>query len=109
MSPHVAFRDKKLESSFEALQQGRFEDRKLYCFIQRAIADLKTNPGCGVKIPRRLWPKEYVLNFSINNLRKYDLPNGWRLVYTITGDGVRIVSIILEWFDHKGYERRFRY
>jgi hypothetical protein len=32
-----------------------------------------------------------------------------RLIYSITGDEISIVSIILEWFDHKDYERRFSY
>jgi len=38
-----------------------------------------------------------------------DLPDGWRLVYTIKEDEVRILNIILEWFDHKDYEKRFKY
>lgn len=35
--------------------------------------------------------------------------SGWRLIYTISGNKIEIVSIILEWMDHKSYERRFGY
>jgi Txe/YoeB family toxin of Txe-Axe toxin-antitoxin module len=106
---HVIFHDKKLESSFELLKKGKFEDKKLYNFIKRAIEDLKKEPASGTKIQKRLWPKDYVRKYLLTNLWKYDLPNGWRLIYTIKTDEVMILNVILEWFDHKEYERRFRY
>jgi len=63
----------------------------------------------GLKIPKKLWPKLYVQHYGITNLWKYDIPNGWRLIYTIETNEVKIVNIILEWPDHKNYERRFGY
>ena len=39
----------------------------------------------------------------------YDLPNGWRLIYTIETNEILVLAIILEWFDHKNYERTFNY
>ena len=38
---------------------------------------------------------------NMKNLWKYDLPNAWRLIYTILEDQVRILNVILEWFPHK--------
>jgi hypothetical protein len=105
----VSFAEKKLENEFELLGGGCFEDKKLYSFIDRAIIDLKKDPCCGIKIPRRIWPKTYVKKYGITNLWKYDLPNGWRVIYTIVVEEIRILSVILEWFDHPGYERRFAY
>ena len=105
----VAFINQNLKEDFNALKDGKFEDKRLYEFIQRAIDDLKKNPNSGLKIPKDLWPKFYIQHYDITNLWKYDLPNGWRLVYTIETDEIKIVNIILEWFDHKGYERRFKY
>jgi len=47
---------------------------------------------------------------GIDNLRKYDLPNGWRLIYTVKGNSVEMVAVILEWSaSHKKYEKRFGY
>jgi hypothetical protein len=37
------------------------------------------------------------------------MPKGWRLVYTVVRDEVLVLSVILEWFDHKNYEKRFKY
>ena len=36
--------------------------------------------------------------------------DGWRLIYTITTPNkIEILSVILEWFDHPEYERKFHY
>ena len=72
-----------MEKDFERLKQGKFEDKQLSEFIERAFSDLKIKPMCGVKIPRKLWPKEYIKQYQISNLWKYDLLDGWRLMYTI--------------------------
>jgi len=106
---YVAFGSKRLENDFEKLRKGRFEDKQLYKFIERAIDDLKKYPICGTKIPRKLWPKSYIKEHQITNLWKYDLPNAWRLIYTIFEDKVMILNVILEWFSHKDYERKFGY
>lgn len=107
---HVAFAEESLREAFDKLKGGTFEDKKLYGLLDRAIDDLKKDPLVGVKVPRNLWPKLYVRKYGIDNLRKYDLPNGWRLIYTVRGNSVEIVAVILEWFaSHKEYEKRFGY
>jgi len=105
----VAFIEESTRNAFDRLKKGKFEDRTLYRFIDRAIDDLEEKPFVGIKIPKRLWPKEYIQKYGINNLWKYDLPNAWRLLYTIKGDSVKIIAVILEWMDHKKYDRRFKY
>ncbi len=105
----VGFITTILEEQFKKLSSGKFEDKKLYKFIERAKNDLKNNPLSGIKIPKDLWPERYIKEYGVTNLWKYDLPNAWRLVYTIESNEIKIVSIILEWFNHKDYERRFGY
>jgi len=70
---------------------------------------LEENVFIGIQIPKRLIPKYYLQNYLIKNLWKYNLPNGWRLLYSIIGEEIMIISVILEWLDHKKYERRFKY
>ena len=55
---YVVFADKKLESAFETLNSGKFEDKKLYKFIDRALNDIKKDPMCGTKIQKRVWPSK---------------------------------------------------
>ncbi len=59
--------------------------------------------GSTEKFPRNFWCAKN-LGFCA-----YDLPSAWRLIYTIESDEIKIVSIILEWFDHKDYEKKFNY
>ncbi len=105
----VAFASKKLEADFLELKEGKFEDQEIFRFIERAREDLLKDPLCGIRIPSRLIPQEYIQKYGITNLWKYNLPNAWRLLYSIAGNEVKIVSVILEWMDHKNYERRFGY
>ncbi|MFH1780319.1 MAG: hypothetical protein ABH803_04250 [Candidatus Micrarchaeota archaeon] len=105
----VRFVDEKIYQAYLKLKSGKTEDINLAENIDSAINALKQNPFCGIKIPGRVWPKEYLKKYGIDNLRKYDLPDGWRLIYFLAGDEIEIVSIILEWFDHKNYEKRFGY
>jgi len=109
MNYNITFVDKKTEEKFESLKGGKFEDKKLYEFINRAIEDLKKDYSVGINIPKKLIPKEYIQKYGIDNLRKYNLPGAWRLLYTVAGNDIKILSIIIEWMTHKEYERKFKY
>lgn len=102
----VKFADDNVEKEFYSLKEG--DEIKEY--IKRAIRDLQINAFCGIQIPKKIIPQEYTRKYGITNLWKYDLPDGWRLIYSITTPSkVEIISVILEWFNHKAYERRFNY
>ena len=105
-SSKVVFISQELEDNFNSL---KIND-PIKKAMTRAIQELQQNAFSGIQIPKRLFPKECVIAYGINNLWKYDLPRGWRLLYTVTADNeVELISAILEWFDHKDYERRFKY
>jgi Txe/YoeB family toxin of Txe-Axe toxin-antitoxin module len=105
----VTFANQKIADSYSRISKGKFEEKQLHAFILRAIEDLKKNPFCGIRISNKQIPEEYLKKFDISNLWKYNLPNSWRLLYSIKGNDVEIVSMIVEWLDHKNYERRFHY
>lgn len=56
----IGFIDKKTK---EAYEKTKYENPQLYRFLKRATDDLKRNPFCGIKIPKKLWPKEYVRKY----------------------------------------------
>jgi len=102
----VVFISKELEDDFNSMT----ENDPIKKSIKRAIVELRRNAFSGIQIPKRLISNAYIQNYRINNLWKYDLPLGWRLLYTITADNeVELISAVLEWFSHKEYERKFRY
>lgn len=102
----VIFANDKIEKEFNSLE----ENEEIKKWIKRAIVDMQENAYCGIQIPKRLIPKEYIRKYGINNLWKYDMPDGWRLIYSITTPNkVEILAVILEWFSHPEYERKFHY
>lgn len=100
----VQFANEKVKEAFDKLN-----DQNLKNFIERAFCDIKENPFCGIQIPKRQIPQDYVMKFDIHNAWKYNLPNVWRLIYSIKGGELIIITIILEWLDHKEYEPKFGY
>ena len=109
MKSEINFAEAKIEKALRDLKDSKTEDKKLYKWISRALEDLQENAFCGTQLPKRLIPKVYVNKYGIDNLWKYDLPKGWRLIYSVSNGQICVLTIILEWMDHKNYERRFNY
>jgi Txe/YoeB family toxin of Txe-Axe toxin-antitoxin module len=105
----IFFAEEKVKISFEELKNGKIEEQELYKRIKQALENLKSNAFSGIQIPKKLIPPIYISKYSIDNLWKYDLPKGWRLLYSVGKNGIEILSIVLEWMDHKEYERKFHY
>lgn len=103
------FVDEKLRKAFDKLRNSKTEDQRLFNWLNRAFDDLAKEGFCGIQIPKRMIPKVFIKKYGIDNLWKYDLPKGWRLLYSIAKDEIVVISIILEWVDHKDYEKRFKY
>ena len=102
----VVFAEASLESAFNSLAKNS----PLKKALDKAIAKLNENVFCGEQIPKDRIPKEYAQKYKINNLWWYPLPKGWRLVYSVVNpNSVEILAVIIEYFDHKNYERRFKY
>lgn len=107
----VMFADSKISQAYEKLKDSKLKDeRDLYDIITDVTKKLKTNPFCGIEIPKDRIPKRYIDKYGVNNLWKYNLTKEWRLIYSNVSDDIQILSVVLEWFDnHKDYEKRFEY
>ena len=103
----VKFADEKVKESFYKLSE--IGENKIYHWLVRAFKDLEENAFCGIQIPKRLIPKEYAQKYKVHNLWKYNLPDAWRLLYSVENQEIVVVSIVLEWMDHKTYKKKFKY
>lgn len=109
MKSRVVFAEQKIKDAYEKLDESTTEDQNLKKWLDRAFDDIAEDAFCGIQIPKKLIPKKYIQRYEIDNLWKYNLPNAWRLLYSVAKDEVVVISIILEWLPHKEYERRFNY
>tara|TARA_Y100000031_G_C8109407_1_gene332724 strand:+ start:322 stop:678 length:357 start_codon:yes stop_codon:yes gene_type:complete len=83
--------------------------KQLLKAIEREKEILYRNPHNGIQVKKRQIPKEYIDKYGVNNLWKINLPNFWRMIYTITGNELEIISILLEFIDHERYNKVFGY
>ena len=91
---------KGIESSFH---------QTLLRSINRARDLLKQNPFAGNQVPKRQNPPKYIQKFDIDNVWRIELADRWRLVYTITGNQVEIITFVMDIFNHKDYDKVFGY
>ncbi|MFT7615922.1 MAG: Txe/YoeB family toxin of Txe-Axe toxin-antitoxin module [Candidatus Woesearchaeota archaeon] len=102
----VVFIENSLEKRFSSLQKAD----PLRKSLQKAVMNLKQDAFCGIQVPKRLIPKEYVRKYQLNNLWKYNLVSGWRLLYTVTAENeIDLTTAIIDWFTHTHYERKMNY
>ena len=103
-SDGIDFADASIQKAFE---KTKGTDKNLHKHLVIAFDDIQENAFCGIQIPKRLIPKKYR---HLDNLWKYNLPDAWRLIYTIKSpDKVEVISVLLDWMDHKNYERLFKF
>lgn len=79
--------------------------------LHKKIELIKSNPHYGDPISKKLIPQEYKTRYGITNLFRVELPNYWRMLYTLA-DGetkVEIIAFVLDVIDHKGYDKKFGY
>jgi len=82
---------------------------QLLMAIERETENLKLNPHRGIQIPKDRIPQVYVKEYGVTNLWKINLPDYWRMIYTIVGNEIEIISILLEFMNHKEYNKIFGY
>ena len=109
MSRKVYFVERALQGEYKRLGRGTIAERDLRVVLYKSFQIISENPSAGKQICHSLIPKVYLKKHNIKNLWKYNLPNAWRLLYSVENNRILVVSIILEWMNHKDYERRFNY
>jgi hypothetical protein len=72
---------------------------------------IKENPHYGDSISKKLIPKEYKKKYGTQNLFRVELPNYWRMLYSLEeGESrVQIIAFVIEIINHKKYNKRFGY
>jgi hypothetical protein len=109
MRSALYFADDQVRQIFFSLRSGRAEEKEIFDQLNVVFDTLAADPFCGIQIPKRLIPKVYIRKYGIDNLWKLNFHRNWRLMYSVAGDGMQLVTLILEWLPHKEYERRFGY
>lgn len=107
---HSPIFEQQLKQLKEAIKDknGKFHNQLLKA-IEREENNLRIDMHRGTQIEKSKIPKEYFMQYGVTNLWKIDLPGFWRMIYTITGNEFEIISVLLEFIDHKEYNKKFKY
>ena len=106
MESKVIFADTNLKEAFEMLKS---EDSRLFKEIENALNIIKQNAFAGRNVKKEIIPRSLIRKYQIDNLWIYNLRKDWRLLYAITNNGIAVLAIILDWMNHKDYERLFKF
>ncbi|MEK6946915.1 MAG: hypothetical protein AABX32_04880 [Nanoarchaeota archaeon] len=75
--------------------------------INRIFDILASNPFYGENAKKDLIPKEYRQKYDADNLFIADLPDYWRMIYTLESDEIEIIAFVLDIVDHGKYNKKF--
>lgn len=86
-------------------------ERTLLKSIKQKTEFIKNNPHYGEPISKKLIPQEYKQKYGNINLFRVELPNFWRMLYTLTeGETkIEIIAFVLDIVDHPTYNKKFGY
>ena len=86
-------------------------ERTILKAVNNKIELIKINIHFGNPIAKGKIPPDYKTKYNITNLFRVELPHYWRMLYTLTEGGteIEIVAFVLDIFDHKDYNKKFRY
>ena len=106
MECKVRFVNEELKKSFEGLKET---NPQLHKEIERAFSSICHDAFFGRRVKKELIPKKLIKDYDINNLFIYNLSEGWRLIYSLVNENIEVISIVLDWMNHKDYERLFKF
>ena len=85
------------------------KDITLLNAINRLFDVIVNNPFYGENAKKDLIPKEYRQKYDVGNLFIADLPDYWRMIYTLESDEIEIIAFVLDIIDHKEYNKKFKF
>jgi len=104
----IFLKDNARKSYLKLKKKNDKESQSILSAFERIKNILKENPQFGDPLPKQLIPKE-IKKQGIKNLYRVELSNYWRMIYTIEGNQLNILVFVLKIFDHKEYNKFFRY
>ena len=94
---------------FDPVFSSLNKNRSLFKDVHGVINNLKNDVIIGERIKYEKIPKYYKKRHDIDNAFHVYLPEGMRLIYSITNYQGKKTAFLMELVDHKKYEQRFKY
>ena len=85
--------------------------KSIFNAIKKKSELIRANFQYGNPIAKKQIPDEYVRKYGISNLFRVELPDYWRMLYTVRGEesDVEIIAFVLDIINHNAYDKKFGY
>ncbi len=82
-------------------------ERSILNSINKKVDLIKFNVHYGDSIKKDQIPQKFRTKYGVTNLFRVELPNFWRMYYTLTDDErqVEIIVFVLDILDHNTYDK----
>ncbi len=77
--------------------------------IEKTLTLIEINPYHGNLIPKKYLNKNLIKIYGTDKIYREELIGYWRLIYTLIGNEIKIVAIILDFMNHNDYNNLFGY
>ncbi len=86
-------------------------ERSILNAIGKKAELIKANPHYGDAISKDKIPQDYKQKYGIANLFRVELPQFWRMLYSLTNgeSEIEIIAFVLEISGHGKYDKMFGY
>jgi len=99
-----------LSEELQDYLKGLAQSHKFNKWIEGMKSVLKENMIAGECIRKKQIPGQYVKRYGVNNLYRYEHPEGYRSCYTLTEHGdLGVCPMILDVKTHDEYNKIFGY
>ncbi|MBS3125921.1 hypothetical protein J4453_00570 [Candidatus Woesearchaeota archaeon] len=85
------------------------KDITLLNAINRLFDVIINNPFYGENAKKDLIPIAYRRKYDADNLFIADLPDYWRMIYTLESDEIEIIAFVLDIINHDEYNKKFKF
>lgn len=87
------------------------KERMILKAVNYKMELIKNNFQYGEPIAKDLIPEEYLIKYRVHNLHRVELPDFWRMLYSVIAGNseIEIVAFILDIIDHQSYDKKFGY
>lgn len=82
---------------------------QLLTSINHTITRIKQDYLYGDLVPRKQLPKSLITKYGTNKILRVELTGYWRLLYTLVGNEIEIIALVLDFMNHKEYDKLFEY
>ena len=102
---------KQMYDFLEKQAQKSKKERMILSSLKAKLDSIKKDPHYGNPIKKKLIPSYYRIKYSVTNLFRIELPQFWRMLYTLTNSEteIEIIAFVLDVLDHEDYDKKFGY